>query len=191
VAKRGRPKKATSSFRNPVNVAANHANALLELWLADAPHMALLLLRPLLERSPEHKALLVECLRARRPDELRRTVPKKIKRKLCELAVAHVVEQHRQGQASALQIKDSLRRAKAGAEAELRRRCWTDEQIAGWFKKLRAAAQRRSVKKFTAPDVYKVLEIVNRRAPAITLRRKAADRRKAGCRILRRKMRAA
>ena len=57
--------------------------ALLELWLADAPLMAMaVLLRPLLDRNPEHKALLVECLRerARRPVELRHTVPKRRKR---------------------------------------------------------------------------------------------------------------
>ena len=133
--------------------------------------------RPLLDRNPEHKALLVECLRerARRPVELRHTVPKRRKRKLCELAVANVVELHRQEQDAALQIEESLRRSRAGAEAELRHRGWTDEQIAAWVEKLRAAAQRRAVKDFKMPGVDKVLEIANRRAPPImTLRRKAA-----------------
>ena len=89
----GRPKGSPSRFRSPANVAAEHARRLLELWLANELMAIAVLLRPLLDRSPEHKALLVECLRkrARRPVELRHTVPKPVKRKLCKLAVAYVV----------------------------------------------------------------------------------------------------
>jgi hypothetical protein len=132
-AKRGRPCGATSWWRNLDNIAAHHANVLLELWLAGAP------------------------------SERRYTVPPKIKRKLCSLAVAHVVE---------LRRDEILRqRAHDGATA-LRTQGYGDMQI--------AEIMRRDEPQpidFEAPDVKKVLKIVNWRAPpAVTLRRKAADR---------------
>ena len=37
MAKRGRPSGVTSWWRNPNNIAAHHAQALMELWLAGAP----------------------------------------------------------------------------------------------------------------------------------------------------------
>jgi hypothetical protein len=168
-------------MRNPANVAALYTNALIETWLADVLLMALALLHPLLEREPEHKTLLVECFRAR-SDELRHTVPVKIKRKLCRLAIAYMVELHLQQQAAKQQIEDSWRRSGDAGELELRRRGWTDQRIAAWIEKLQAAAQRRSVKDFKVPDVNKVMAVVDRKAPAATLRRKAARRK------LRRKM---
>jgi hypothetical protein len=190
VAKRGRPAGSNSRMRNPVNVAAHYTNALIETWLADALLVALALLHPLLEREPERVTLLVACFRTR-SDELRHTVPVKVKRTLCRLAIAYTVELHLQQQAAKQQIEDSRRRSGDAGELELRRRGWTDERIASWVKKLRAAAQRRSVKDFRAPDVSKVMAIADRKAPPTTLRRKATHRklrRKMPHRKLRRKM---
>jgi hypothetical protein len=79
--------------------------------------------------------------------------------------VAHVVE---------LRVDAILRKGAHAAERRLRTEGWTDTQIA----EIRSrAAPERSAKDFDAPDVKKVLELVNRRAPRVTLRRKKADRR--------------
>jgi hypothetical protein len=89
-------------------------------------------------------------------------VPPKIKRKLCRLAVAHTVELR----------CDAIRRRRArAAKTALRIQGWTDAQIS---EILRRRAPEHI--EFEAPDLEKVLEIVNRRAPATTLRRKAASR---------------
>ncbi len=87
----GRPLGSTTWSRNLVNVAGQHANVLLELWLAGAPVLELRVLLFSLEGNPKHQALVEECWLARR-DERRYTVPPKIKRKLCKLASAHVTE---------------------------------------------------------------------------------------------------
>jgi hypothetical protein len=63
MAKRGRPRGATSWWRNSNRVAAHHAQVLMELWLAGLPVLGV--------RG--------------------NTVPPKIKRKLCRLAVHAVV----------------------------------------------------------------------------------------------------
>jgi hypothetical protein len=63
-------------------------------------------------------------------------------------------------------------------EAELRERGWTDEEIAARFKKLSERARKRSKKEFKKPSVDKVFEIVTRRAPTGTLRRKARSPRR-------------
>jgi Cytochrome C biogenesis protein transmembrane region len=101
-----------------------------------------------------------------RGNEPRHTVPPKIKRKLCRLAVAHVAELHHDA---------FLRQRAQAARMALRRQGWTDTQI--------AQILRRSPPEpidLEAPDLDKVLEIVNRRAPASTLRRKAASRKLRG-----------
>jgi len=172
--RRGRPIGATSWWRNPANIAAHHAKNLLELWLAVAPILEIRLMLPSLVGSPEHQALIEECWR-NRGNEQRFTIPKPITRKLCKLAIAHVMELHQAYQAAEPQVKDILRRSRAAAEAKLRDSGWTEDQIAAWFNKLQPA-QGRGPKNFKVPDIRKVLEIVSRSAPAQTLRRKAAFR---------------
>jgi hypothetical protein len=172
MARRGRPRGALSWARNPVNFAAHHAKVLLELWLAGVP----------IQIGPEYNllpSLMTTDRRLVQPKERERTVPWRIKRVLCRLAIARVVELHRQAQAAAPEIERSLRSAKHKAEAELRRRGWTDERIAAHFKRLQVARKRRAHREFEEPGLTAVLKVVNRKAPDNTLRRKAAERRKA------------
>jgi hypothetical protein len=109
--------------------------------------------------NPEEQALIEECW-SERGNDRRYTVPPK--RKLCRLAVAHEVELRRDA---------ILRRCARAAERALRTQGWTETQIAEILN--RRAPERID---FEAPDLEKVLGIVNRRAPATTLRRKAASR---------------
>ena len=172
MAKRGRPRGTggpTHWSRNPANVAAHHASHLMELWLADA---SMAEVAKLFWWSPEHQAIIEKCW-STRGCERRHTVPKAIKLKLCELAIAHVMELHRQAEHARPQIEASLQRSKSAAEAELRIRGWTDEEIVARFKKLSERARKRSKKEFKKPSLDKVFEIVTRQAPAKTLRRKA------------------
>jgi hypothetical protein len=81
---------------------------------------------------------------------------------------------HRQAEHARPQIEASLQRSKSAAEAELRIRGWTDEEIVARFKKLSERARKRSKKEFKKPSLDKVFEIVTRQAPAKTLRRKKA-----------------
>jgi hypothetical protein len=161
VAKRGRPRGATSWWRNPANYAAHHATALMERWLANFPEFAIRYSLFSLAASSEYQALIEECWRAR-GNERRYTVPPKIKRKLCRLAVAHVVE---------LQRDAILRRRIAAARKTLRTQGWSEPQIAEILRRM--ALERIDLE---LPDLEKVVEIVNRQAPATTLRRKAASR---------------
>ena len=94
MAKRGRPPGATSRWRNPNNFAAHHAQVLMEVWLAGAPVLEIRVMLSSLAGNPEQQALIEECW-SKRGNERRYTVPPKIKRKLCRLAVAHVVELRR------------------------------------------------------------------------------------------------
>jgi hypothetical protein len=161
MAKRGRPTGATSWQRNPNHVAAHHAQVLMELWLAGAPVLEIRVMLSSLAGNPEQQALIEECW-SKHGNDRRYTVPPKIKRKLCRLAVAHVVELRR----------DAIQRRRArAAETALRTGGWTETQIAEILS--RRAPERID---FEAPDLKKVLEIVNRRAPATTLRRKATSR---------------
>ena len=87
--KRGRPRGTggpTHWSRNPANVAAHHASLLMELWLADAPTEV----TKLFSGSLEHQAIVEECW-SKRGHERRYTVPKAIKLKPCELAIAHAM----------------------------------------------------------------------------------------------------
>jgi hypothetical protein len=171
-----RRRGALSWAHNPVNVAAHHAKVLMEVWLAGQP----------IQIGPEHDVLpsLITADRwLLQPKDLeqpkkreRKVVPWRIKRVLCRLAIARVVRLHQQTQAAALEIEDSLQRGRDRAEAELRRRGWTDGQIATHFKKLRTARKRRVQREFREPDFGAVLAVVNRKAPARTLRRKAGER---------------
>ena len=140
----------------------------MELWLADAPITEV----AKLFSCPEHQAIIEKCW-STRGCERRYTVPKSIKLKLCELAIAHVMELHRQVEDARPEIEASLQRSIYAAEAALRDRGWTDEEIAAWFKTLSERARKRSKKEFKKPSVDKVFEIVTRRAPTGTLRRKA------------------
>jgi hypothetical protein len=157
----GRPLGARSWSRNLANVAAHHAKVLLELWLAGAPVLEVRVLLLSLADNPEHQALVEECWRAR-GSERRHTVPAKIKRKLCRLAVAYVTELRRQ-----TILHQSIR----ATERDLRRQGYSDAQIAEIMS--RRVPGRPHV---DPPDIEKVLEIVDRRAPPVTLRRKARDR---------------
>ena len=161
MAKRGRPTGATSWQRNPNRVAAHHSQVLMELWLAGAPVLEIRVMLSSLAGNPEQQALIEECWSKLGTDR-RYTVPPKIKRRLCRLAVAHVVELRRDA---------ILRRRARAAETALRTQGWTETQIA-------EILNRRAPEPiyFKAPDLEKVLEIVNRRTPATTLRRKAASR---------------
>jgi hypothetical protein len=157
----GRPLGSTSWWRNLANVAAQHAKVLLELWLAEAPVLEVRVLLLSLAHSPEHQALIDECWRAR--DIGRRyTVPPRIKRKLCRLAVAHVVELRRQM---------ILHQCIPATERDLQRQGYSDGQIAEIMSRRVPEAPH-----VEPPDIEKVLEIVNRRARPGTLRRKAKDR---------------
>ena len=89
MAKRGRPSGVTSWWRNPNNIAAHHAQALMELWLAGAPVVEIRVMLSSLAGRPEYQALIDECWSIIE-NERRFTVPPKIKRKFCRLAVAHV-----------------------------------------------------------------------------------------------------
>jgi hypothetical protein len=117
MATRGRP--PGGQWRDPANLAAHHANVLLELWLADSPAFEIALMCPGMER------LIEECW-SQRGDKRRYTVPKKTARGLCRIAIAHVTKLYR--------LND-------------------------------------------VPDLNKVLGIVSRRAPPVTMRRKRAARR--------------
>jgi len=161
MAKRGRPTGATSWQRNLNRRAAHHAQVLMEAWLADAPVLEIRVMLSSLAGNPEAQALIEECW-SKLGNDRRYTVPPKIKRTLCRLAMAHVVELRR----DAIQ----RRRARAAGTA-LRAEGWTDKQAAEILS--RRAPERVD---FEAPDLEKVLEIVKRRTPAITLRRKATSR---------------
>lgn len=161
MAKRGRPPGATSWWRNTNNFAAHHAQVLMELWLAGAAVLEIRGMLSSLAGSPEQQVLIAECW-SKRGNERRYTVPPKIKRKLCRLAVAHAVE---------LRCDAIQRRRARAAETAFRTQGWTDAQIA-------EILRRRAPEPiyFEAPNLEKVLAIVNRRAPATTLRRKATSR---------------
>jgi hypothetical protein len=158
---RGRPRGTTSWWRNLESIAAHHANVLLELWLADAPVFAIRAMLSSLDGSAQHQATITECWGGRN-DERRYTVPPKIKRKLCGLAVAHVLE---------LRRNEISRKRAQHAERALRIQGFTDIQIAGILHRTEPEPTD-----LAEPSVKKVLEIVNRRAPPNTLRRRAADR---------------
>jgi hypothetical protein len=161
VAKRGRPLGALSWARNLNNRAAHHAQVLMEVWLAEAQVLEVRIMLSSLDASPELQALIEECW-GKRGHGRRFTVPPKIKRKLCRLAVAHVVE---------LRREEIQRQQAQAAERTLRAAGYTDAQIA------EILTRRTPVQiAFKTPNLETVLKILNRRAPTVTLRRKAADR---------------
>lgn len=161
MSKRGRPSGSTSWWRNPNNIAAHHAQVLIELWLAGAPVLEVRVMLLSLAGSPEYRTLIDECW-TKVDNERRFTVPPKIKRRLCRLAVAHVIELRR----------DAVQRRHAQAtERALTTQGFSDAVTA-------EILRRRTMNPVSveAPDLKKVLAIVNRRAPRETLRRKAVDR---------------
>jgi hypothetical protein len=133
----------------------------MEVWLAGAPMPAIRTMLSSLAGCLEQQALIEECWN-NRGNERRYTVPQRIKRKLCRLAVAHVEK---------MRLYSIKRRRDQALVTAHRAQGWTDTQIDQILS--RRAAERTH---FEAPDLRKVLEIVNRRAPAITLRRKARSR---------------
>ena len=58
MAKRGRPSGVTSWWRNPNNIAAHHAQALMELWLAGAPVVEIRVMLSSLAGRPEYQGNL-------------------------------------------------------------------------------------------------------------------------------------
>ena len=159
-ARADRPRGVTTWWRNPNNIAAHHAQVLIELWLAGAPVLEIRVMLSSLAGSPEYQALIDECWN-KLENKRRYTVPPKIKRKLCRLAVAHVTELRR----------DAIQRRHARASERAL-------AIQGFSRAATAEILgRRTVKlSLEVPDLKKVLAIVNRRAPPGTLRRKAANR---------------
>jgi hypothetical protein len=147
--------------RNLANVAAHHASLLMELWLADVPVLEIRYTLLSLAGSSEYQALIEECWRAR-GNKRRFTVPQEITRKLCRLAIAHVMNINRY---------NLLRRRLATEKKKLRTEGWADSQIANILS--RRGPERIDLE---LPDLNKVVRRVNRRAPANTLRRKAAAR---------------
>jgi hypothetical protein len=141
----------------------------MELWLA---HASVIEVLKLSAWTPEHQAIIKECW-SKRGCERRYTVPKAIKLKLCELGIAHVMALHQLSDEARPQIEASWQRALSSAKAELKGRGLTEQEIATWSKKLSERARKRAKKEFKKPDLNKVFEIVTRRAPPNTLRRKA------------------
>jgi hypothetical protein len=111
--------------------------------------------------AAHHAKVLLELWLAGAPVR-RYTVPPAIKRRLCQLAIAHVMELRRQ---------TILRQWNEAIESDLQRQGYSDGQIAEIMR--RRVPERPHVE---PPDIQKVLAIVNRRAPPATLRRKAKDR---------------
>jgi hypothetical protein len=117
--------------------------------------------RNLASVAAHHANVLLEMWLAGAPVQ-RYTVPPPTKRRLCRLAIAHVTEMRRQA---------ILHQRIQATERDLRRQGYSDGQIAEIMR--RRVPERPHV---DPPDIEKVLEIVNRRAPRVTLRRKAKDR---------------
>jgi hypothetical protein len=161
---RGRPKGTTSVWRNAANVAAHHASVLFELWLAGVSVREAGAFLGL--TTGRTRKLLFECW-GERGNGPRHRVPLEIKQKLCEVAIAHVVELQRQTQDMKPKIETILQRCAQAAEAKLKAQGWTDEQVAAWFN---SAARKRDAKGFKTPNVIQVLGIVARHAPPGTLR---------------------
>ena len=119
----GRPAGATSWTNNPVNMAAHYTAVLIECWLADTPMLEIRGLMGLIGWDGESllQSFLIEDCWRKREKNRRPTVPIPVKRKLCALAIAHVVKLHQRTQAASPRIAASLRRAQSAADAELRK----------------------------------------------------------------------
>jgi hypothetical protein len=92
----------------------------MEVWLAGAPVLEIRIMLSSLAGNPELQTLIEECW-SKRGNERRYTVPPKIKRKLCRLAIAHMTELRR----------DEIQRQRAqAAERRLRAAGYADAQIA-------------------------------------------------------------
>ena len=177
MAKRGRPRGTggpTHWSRNPANVAAHYASLLMELWLADAPMTEV---TKLFSWSPEHQAIIEECW-SKRGCERRYTVPKAIKLKLCELAIARVMELQRQTEDARPQIEASLQRSMSKPRPSLGRGVGPTKRSPLGSKSFPSARGNAAKRISRSRAVDKVFEIVTRRAPAVTLRRKARSPRR-------------
>lgn len=126
----------------------------MELWLAAAPVLEVRVMLSSLAGNPKHQALIDECW-SKTENQRRFTVPPKIKRKLCRLAIAHVAEMRR----------DFIQRRRARALA-----------IQGFSRAAAVEILSRTAVERVELNLQKVLAIVNRHAPTHTLRRKAAAR---------------
>lgn len=168
---RGRPRGAVSWWRNPDNIAAHYAKSLMEMWLAGAPVETIkVLLRPIVDQT--QFASLIDTCWSRPPMERRYTVPKRVTRDLCKVAIAHVEALHL-AQEETLST-DYFRVLKSGIEANIKDSGLTEARI-------NAASRRADAahKDWRRPNLEKVIEIVGRRTPNVTLRRKARARRRA------------
>jgi hypothetical protein len=133
----------------------------MEAWLAEVPVHQIRVMLPSLASKPEYQFLIDECW-SKLGRQRRFTVPLRIKRDLCRVAIAHVIDLRR----------DAVERRRAQALERMLTvqgfsRAATDEILA--LRTVRPVS-------VAAPDLEKVLTIVNRRAPPGTLRRKAKKR---------------
>ena len=170
MAKLGRPKGTRGTtwvWRNPANVAAHHTSVLFELWLARISVEEAGAFLGLPTGHAEFK-LLIECW-GERGNGQRHDVPPEIRKNLCKLAIAHVMERQRQAQDAKPEIRAIFRRAAQAAEAKLKAEGWSDEQVAAWFNSI-ALKGKHSAKRFKTSSVEQVLGILARRAPPGTLR---------------------
>jgi hypothetical protein len=168
--KAGRPRGSRSWPLNPDNIAAHHAEILLEFWLSGAPiEAASLRLGPAL-KLPDVCRLLRQCW-TQQPINRRFTVPPRVKRDLCKVAVAFVEVLH-QAQERALNSERYKAWLEVAAGVQIAAQA-DDVPIRSLYRR------RRSRKDWKKPELSRVLQIVNRRSPAITLRRKAKMRHKA------------
>lgn len=170
MAKRGRPLGRTSWARTSANIAAHHAQSLMDMWLAGVPVEAIRrLLFPLLDRV-EIPTMIDACW-SKQPTRRRYTVPKGIKEAICRMAIEYAEALHL-GQERALR-SERLRNWKRIVEAIQETAKTIGRPMDFLLVEDHAITQR-----WRKPNLEQVLQIVNRRAPAITLRRKARFRRR-------------
>jgi hypothetical protein len=153
MAKRGRPVGSKSRTLNPTQVLANRLSLLRDLWFALGPEPRKEMPEPIKLRL-YHLAVELEA---------------QLQQRLCGCAVIEAGEK-------------SLQRAKSGLEDQLRARGWSQKQISTYFIKRRQIEDKRRKRmarmaaeksKAEIPDAETMWEIVGRRAPKTTPRKKA------------------
>jgi hypothetical protein len=117
------------------------------------------------------------------PTKLIRTPPPNIKRALAAMAIAEEQELERRRETAAPEIEAALQRARAGAEAEMKKLGYGDAQIAAHFERLDRHADRRFIKRIKSPPkpaktptVERVIAWARWRAPPGSLRRRRMKR---------------
>jgi hypothetical protein len=120
------------------------------------------------------------------PTKLLRTLPPNIKHALAAMAIAEEQELERRQESAAPEIDAALGRARAGAEAEMKKLGYTDAEIAAHFERLDRHADERFIKSIKrpprpakTPTVEAVIAWARRRAPRDSLRQRRVKRRSA------------